>query len=138
MDAALEREVWNRAGDCCEYCHVPASAYKTPFQIDHVIALKHGGITVSENLALSCFHCNQHKGPNIAGIDPQTSSMIQLFHPRRDRWLDHFQILSNGQLLARSAIGRVTIAVLNINNPAAVSSRAWLIAEGLLRIDDET
>jgi len=38
-----------------------------------------------ENLALACLHCNQHKGPNIAGRNPETGEIVELFHPRQDR-----------------------------------------------------
>lgn len=70
MDAELRTLVWRRAGECCEYCRLPQSVDALPFQIDHIIAEKPHGPTVLENLALSCFNCNAHKGPNIAGIDP--------------------------------------------------------------------
>jgi HNH endonuclease len=58
-----------------------------PFQIDHIIARKHRGGTRLENLALAYFAYNNHKGPNIAGIDPDTHIVTPLFHllnlPRR-------------------------------------------------------
>jgi len=69
MDRELRDFVRQRARDRCEYCRVPAAADVMPFQIDHIIARKHGGETVASNLALSCYNCNMHKGPNIAGID---------------------------------------------------------------------
>lgn len=52
-----------------------------PFHVDHVIAEKHRGETVLENLAWACFSCNMHKGPNIAGIDPVTGETVRLFRP---------------------------------------------------------
>jgi 5-methylcytosine-specific restriction endonuclease McrA len=58
MERSLEQEVWRRAKVLCEYCRMPQVVYRVPFQIDHIIARQHGGLTVSENLALSCFHCN--------------------------------------------------------------------------------
>lgn len=54
MDAELRQLVWQRASSRCEYCHVPADVALLPFQIDHIIAEKHGGLTVADNLALSC------------------------------------------------------------------------------------
>jgi hypothetical protein len=42
-------------------------------------------------LALACFACNNHKGPNIAGVDQNTGDVIRLFHPRRDNWEEHFE-----------------------------------------------
>src|SRR5271166_4827055 len=52
---------------------------------------QHGGLTVLDNLALSCLHCNRHKGPNIAGTDPRTGEVVRLFHPRNDQWSVHFE-----------------------------------------------
>jgi len=128
MKTSLVELVWDRAARRCEYCMFPVAHAWLPFQIDHVIAEKHGGATVAENLALSCYYCNSFKGPNIAGIDPQGVSdvAVQLFHPRKDRWADHFEW--NGEwLYGTSATGRATIVVLRINDPEAVEFRQLLI-----------
>lgn len=58
MDRDLEKLVWNRAGDVCEYCRMPQQFDDLPFEIDHVTATSHGGKTVAGNLALSCFPWN--------------------------------------------------------------------------------
>lgn len=73
MDAALEALVRRRARFRCEYCLLPESLASTAFQFDHIIAQSHGGQTTAENLALACFHCNNFKGPNLAGVDPDTA-----------------------------------------------------------------
>jgi hypothetical protein len=78
MDEALVRQVWERAGRACEYCCLPQEYSHLPFEIDHIIAKKHGGKTRANNLALSCFYCNSYKGPNIAGIDPLNGRMVRL------------------------------------------------------------
>ena len=69
---------------------MPASGYLGSFHADHIIARQHGGESGWENPALACLHCNQHKGPNIAGRNPETGEIVELFHPRRDWWGDHF------------------------------------------------
>jgi hypothetical protein len=130
MDAALEQLVWQRAGNCCEYCRMPQDFDDTPFEIDHIIALKHEGRTVARNLALSCFHDNAHKGSNIAGLDPKTRKLTPLFNPRRHRWQRHFR-WQGACLIGRTPVGRVTVAVLNINDPSRVELREELIEEGL-------
>lgn len=122
MEQALEQLVWQRARECCEYCRLPGIHTSTPFELDHVIAVKHGGQTSSENLALSCFYCNSYKGPNIAGLDPLTGKLSALFHPRRHAWKRHFQWYG-GVLRGRTPIGRTTIRVLEINHPDAVAVR---------------
>ena len=55
---------------------------------------------------------------------------IPLFHPRKDRWADHFRW--NGPLLVgKSDIARVTIDVLLINRPDRLEVRQALIEEGV-------
>lgn len=133
MDQDLEELVWHRARSACEYCLVPQAFDKLPFEIDHVTATSHGGSTTSNNLALSCFPCNRFKGPNLSGIDPVTGRITKLFHPRRHRWMRHFRWLG-GRLEGRTAIGRTTIRVLQMNDPRRSLLRAQLFAEGALKL----
>jgi hypothetical protein len=130
MQKALADEVWQRANGVCEYCHLPQTYHRLPFQVDHIIAEQHGGKTVSENLALSCLRCNKRKGPNIASIDPMIGEIVRLFHPRRDNWNDHFR-WNGAELVGLTPIGRATIAILVINDPSAVAIREELMAEGV-------
>jgi hypothetical protein len=129
MQDGLRELVWQRANRRCEYCGFPAEWAYQPFQIDHIIAEKHDGQTVADNLALACFDCNSYKGPNIAGLDPVTDELSRLYHPRRDRWRDHF-VWDGPRLIGRTAIGRTTIRVLQINNPDALNVRGLLLAVG--------
>jgi hypothetical protein len=130
MDVALEDFVWRRAGSCCEYCQLPQACSSTRFQIDHSIAQQHGGKTVASNLALACLADNNHKGPNLAGIDPRSGKRMWLFNPRRHKWSRHFR-WQGPVLVGRTAVGRATIAALAINLPHRVAQRAALIAEGV-------
>ncbi len=52
---------------------MPQAFAEPVHEIDHVIAEQHHGPTTLENLALACFHYNNHKGPNVAGIDPEST-----------------------------------------------------------------
>src|SRR5262249_26291083 len=123
MDAALAREVRRRAGGVCEYCRMPQANYPTvALPIDHIRARQHGGRTTLANLALSRLHCNSYKGPNIAGIDTLTNKLTKLFNPRRHKWTKHFR-WSGPYLMGRTAVGRVTIAVLALNHPDVVEVR---------------
>jgi 5-methylcytosine-specific restriction endonuclease McrA len=56
MDEALVQLVWQRANATCEYCQLPQTLSLVSFEIDHVIATKHGGKTTASNLALTCFY----------------------------------------------------------------------------------
>jgi 5-methylcytosine-specific restriction endonuclease McrA len=109
---------------------MPQALDDLPFQIDHIIARKHLGPTVLENLALACFPCNNSKGPNIAGFDWETRAVIPLFHPRRDNWADHFT-WDGPELRGTTPLGRVTVAVLDINRAHRVALRQALAGEGL-------
>jgi hypothetical protein len=130
LNAEIVRQVWQRARFRCEYCHLPASAILAPFQIDHIIARQHGGSDDPDNLALSCIYCNRYKGPNIAGIDPNTDQFVPLFHPRRDVWTVHFQ-WSGAELRPLTASARATLQVLSMNDPELVNLRRELMEEGM-------
>lgn len=129
MDHELKLAVRQRAGERCEYCHLPAVFFEAPAQTDHIIPQKHGGETISENLAFSCFFCNSYKGPNLSGIDPESREITRLFHPRRDAWSEHFA-WNGAVLVGRTGVGRTTIAVLNINHPFHRALRQSLMEEG--------
>jgi HNH endonuclease len=131
MNESLERRVRIRAGDRCEYCRIPVYVSEFTFPIDHIIAQQHGGKTVFANLALSCPHDNFHKGPNIAGLDPETGRLTRLFDPRRQKWTTHFA-WDGPMLVGRTSAGRTTILVLNMNDPDRVEVRRLLILAGLL------
>jgi hypothetical protein len=130
MREALQSLVWDRAQSICEYCRIPQSFDPLPFHIDHIIALKHGGRTADDNLALACFHCNAFKGPNIAGLDSATGEVVRLFHPRYDRWNEHFK-WQGPTLIGKTATGRATIDVMAINRDYRIILRASLLQEGI-------
>ena len=130
VDDALKKLVWSRAGTRCEYCQVPQVCDPLPFELDHIIAVQHQGASVAENLALACFACNHHKGPNIAGFDLGTQQTIALFNPRRDAWGEHFR-WNGPQLEGLTPVGRATVHVLAINLDFRVALRRALIQEGV-------
>jgi hypothetical protein len=133
MNAGLRDLVRQRAGHRCEYCgllqeHLPLIR----FHIDHVQPKKHGGNDDPLNLALACHSCNLHKGTNLAGIDPENGYIEPLFHPRNDPWETHFE--RRGVVISgRTPKGRVTVQVLNMNDPENVQLRTELIARGQLK-----
>jgi 5-methylcytosine-specific restriction endonuclease McrA len=90
IPAELRRLVIERARGCCEYCGAQAGFSSDPFTVDHIIPRSLGGSTNLENLAYSCFGCNQHKSVRVSASDPVTESLVPLFHPRRDPWKEHF------------------------------------------------
>jgi len=111
VNRELARAVRERAGDSCEYCRIPQFALPLPFQIDHIIAEQHGGETFLSNLALACPHCNRYKGPNIAGVDPESGQLVRLFHPRTDLWTEHLEFEVE-RILGKTPIGRAAVQVM--------------------------
>ena len=72
----------------------------------------------------------QRRGTDLAGLDPRTRKLTALFNPRRHKWSRHFR-WEGPVLRGLTPIGRVTTAVLHINDPFRVELRAGLIAESL-------
>jgi hypothetical protein len=129
IPSRLRQLVRERSSLRCEYCLIAEDDAYFPHEPDHVIAVKHGGATSAENLALACFDCNRFKGSDIASIDVDTGALSPLFHPRSDDWTAHFTT-GTGRVLARTAVGRVTVALLRINLAARVEVRRELAALG--------
>jgi hypothetical protein len=133
----LATEVRRRAAGRCEYCRVPEAAFRRPFHIEHVTARQHGGLTELDNLALACWVCNLKKGPNLTGIDPQSRRITSLFHPRKDRWEDHFafsvgtSVAAGIEVRGLTAIGRTTVMVLGMNTEMRQMVRYELWREGV-------
>jgi len=126
MDAAKRDLVRTRADNPCEYCFLDQEHTDLTHHIEHVVARQHGGSDAVGNLALACQRCNLHKGPNLAGIDPLTGETVALFHPRRERWSDHFEF--DGVLLrGLTAEGRATVALLAMNDARRVQLRSEIL-----------
>ena len=126
---ALRRQVIARADNCCEYCLLPQELVASTHQVDHVIAEKHGGRTVLANLALSCTMCNRRKGSDISSLDPATGMLVPLFNPRTQRWAEHFR-LEGAHIVGVTAVGRTTVALLQLNAIERVVERAAFLRTG--------
>ena len=66
----------------------------------------------------------------MSSRDPKTRKLTPLFNPRRNKWAKHFR-WQGAVLIGRSPVGRVTVALLRINDPFRVELREGLIAEGV-------
>lgn len=127
---ALRQSVIERANGRCEYCLIHEDDRPESHQVDHVIALKHGGQTIIDNLALACAVCNSNKGSDLATVDQTTEDLIPLFNPRKQHWRDHFSF-SGAQIVGVTTIGEVTIRLLRMNNPDRILLRQVLNEIGL-------
>jgi hypothetical protein len=129
MNESVRNYVRERSGHVCEYCRLAQGAQPwARFHVEHIRPRQHHGTDDLDNLCLACGHCNRFKGPNVASIDPVTGELTPLFHPRTDRWDEHFSSAEH-RILGISAVGRVTVAVLNMNAADRVQLRAELFAE---------
>lgn len=132
ISAADRQQVRARAGNRCEYCRLRQEHYSLwRHQIEHIIAIKHHGSDDLENLALACVRCNLGKSSNLSGLDQQTKQVVELFHPRSDKWSDHFRY-DGAQIVGETATGRVTVDVLNMNEPERLRLRERLLMNGEL------
>lgn len=121
VSARLRTLVAERADHRCEYCGIRETDTFLGCQVDHIISEKHGGLTTEDNLALACTVCNRAKGSDIAGVD-QAGSIAPLFHPRLDRWAEHFR-REGRQIAGLTAKGRATARLLRFNAPERLDER---------------
>jgi hypothetical protein len=70
-----------------------------------------------------------HKGPNLTGIDSHTGQVAPLFHPRNDRWSEHF-VFNGPRVEGTSATGRATVRVLAMNDARRVEVRQEILKYG--------
>jgi hypothetical protein len=129
MDAETREFVQARAGGRCEYCHSPDYAHDLPFHVEHIIANVHRIDDSKLNLAWACPRCNLRKGTNLSTVDIDTGGVVGLFNPRTMTWRDHFDI-QDGTIRGRTACGRGTARLLDMNNEHRVQQRLLLISLG--------
>lgn len=132
METGLIRLVRKRAGERCEYCHLPQEFSELRFHIEHIIPRQHSGATEAANLALACPDCNFVKGPNLTAVDPLTRKIVALFSPRSQRWSVHFAF-EGSRVAGKTATGRATVSLLRMNDPERVRIRTILLQLGILK-----
>ena len=119
--------VANRADFRCEYCRIHSQNSFFAFHIDHIISLKHGGITSPDNLAYTCQICNLSKGSDIATFLENPTEPIRFFNPRMDYWTEHFFAHETGLLESKTDVGAATIKILDLNHPDSIIERREMI-----------
>ena len=100
------------------------------FHLEHIRPKRHGGSNALANLAWACARCNERKGANLSGVDPDTNRMVRLFNPRRDAWDKHF-VLEGLRLHGVTATGRATAWLLEFNSDERLRLRVALRKLGL-------
>lgn len=131
VSAALRRQVTERDGRRCAYCRSPL-VVGIPMVVEHIVPLVAGGASVVENLCLSCYRRNEFKGPRQQAADPLDGQLALLFHPRKQRWGDHFAWADDGVTIrGLTPTGRATIALLQLNSAWLVQARHIWVLVGL-------
>jgi hypothetical protein len=124
--------VARRALHRCEYCHAPELVFNLRFEVEHVIPVAQGGEDDEANLALACRSCNLHKGIDVSGVDPISGEVVRLFHPRLDRWSEHFQVDQvTGSIVGKTPLGRATVSCLSLNSASQLLARRQWIRLGV-------
>ena len=130
---ALATQVKARAVGRCEYCHAPQVLIGQAFHIDHIVPRSVGGQTASANLCLACSHCNIAKASQTHATDSRKGKSVSLFNSRADTWETHFRWSSDWtRLIGRNAVGRATVAALNMNASILKRARSYWRVVGLI------
>jgi len=124
----LRAEVAARAALRCEYCRSPQIVTAQTFHVDHIVPQSKGGITSLENLAYACPRCNLRKKDVMTVIDPATNMAVDLFHPRKHPWDEHFVWSADFlEITGRTSIGRATVERLQLNDEVLRRARAMWV-----------
>ncbi|WP_071191053.1 HNH endonuclease signature motif containing protein [Trichormus sp. NMC-1] len=126
-----KKAVAERAKGCCEYCRSQARFAIQPFSIEHIIPKSQGGKTSLDNLAFSCQGCNNHKYNKTEGIDPVGGNIVSLYHPRQQKWNEHFSWNEDFSLvIGLTPTGRAMVETLQLNREGVVNLRLVLYGIG--------
>jgi len=101
------------------------------FHLEHVRPRRHGGMSLPDNLAWACARCNERKGTNLSGVDPDTNRVVRLFNPRRDVWARHFA-WEGLRIRGLTRIGLTTAWLLDLNCDERIELRQGLRLLGLM------
>ena len=122
ISVALRSQVIRRAQNRCEYCQLSQQGQEATFHIDHILPVAAGGESIGENLALACVSCSLRKSARQTAVDPQTNEETSIFHPRKDRWRNHFQ-WAGFKIIGITSTGRATADALQFNRSLIISIR---------------
>ena len=131
VTAQQKQAAVDRAQGCCEYCRSQARFATQPFSVEHSKPRSQGGKTTLDNLALACQGCNNHKYTKTEGRDPVSGDIVPLYHPRQQRWYDHFTWNDDFTLIiGLTPTGRATVEALQLNREGIINLRRILYAMG--------
>jgi len=124
-------DVAERAKGCCEYCRSQVRFAMQSFSVEHIVPRSRDGKTEFENLALACQGCNNHKYTKTKGRDPVNGVIVPLYHPRLQRWREHFAWDEGCVLIiGLTPVGRATVRALCLNRDGLINLRRVLYITG--------
>ena len=131
ISAAVRRQITERDTQRCADCRSPMIV-GIPMVIEHIIPLVSGGSSTPDNLCLACYRCNEFKGSRTEAADPIDGKLTVFFHPRLQRWSEHFAWREHGDTMdGLTSCGRTTIEALRLNNDWIVQARRLWMLVGL-------
>lgn len=118
VPAALRERIEVLDEQRCAYCRSWQELELVPFEIDHIVPGSAGGPTEENNLCLACPSCNRFKAARQYAVDLLTGEIVPLFHPRNQRWSEHFEWAPGTlEVVGRTPTGRATLTLLRLNRP---------------------
>jgi len=127
----LRRRVAEAAQWQCGYCQTQEKLVGYALHIEHVVPLAAGGTSEEANLWLACCVCNNAKGTQTRGEDPDSGEDVPLFNPRTQSWDEHFVWSAEGiEVFGKTPVGRATVRALQMNTPLRVETRRRWVEVG--------
>jgi hypothetical protein len=131
ISSELKKIVRKRAHNCCEYCRSQERFATQAFSVEHIIPISQRGKSTINNLALACQGCNNHKYTKAKGMDPITGEIVSLYHPRKQKWRDHFSWNEDfSYVIGLTPAGRATVEALKLNRIGLINLRKILFISG--------
>ncbi len=85
------------------------------FHVEHIVPRSAGGSDDLDNLCLACPSCNLRKSNRLMVSDPD-GRLVPIFHPRLNRWTDHFE-WDGTSVHGLTPIGDATVTAFDLNGP---------------------
>lgn len=128
ISVALKARIRQQSCNRCGYCLSLQQYVYGTLEVEHIIPKALGGSSKEENLWMACRSCNSYKSDRTSGIDSLTGKTVALYHPRQQKWSEHFTWSDDGtHIVGLTPCGRVTVVTLKLNNPFAVAvRRSWV------------
>ncbi len=128
----IRQTLAERANKRCEYCQSRSDCACESFEGGHVLPFAAGGSDDLSNLAHTCRGCNSRLSDRTHAPDPATGLTVPIFHPRKDKWKDHFawdEAYLN--IIGLTPIGRATVEALQLNREGVVNLRKLMKLGGI-------